>query len=221
MYSAASALAAGVAAALAASVAACAKGRRHSAVQENVADIVEQIAHVPGLGDERRQIHRRGLVERPIQCRRDHVGAVRCGLRRINLKLRAEQPARGPVLGRKITEHAGCVEQIFVHLVRVGIQAVGRRDRPIQTADQVRQEQNRLPQMTEADSLQSGSIIAEARLGIGENRGDHRFHIAIRARKHLRHAPHVRCARIAGNQVLDQLLADERRHRRLLHERVD
>jgi hypothetical protein len=68
------------------------------------------------------------------------------------------------------------------------------------------------------------SNVTGASFRIREDRGDHSLQVAAHTgtivAKYIRDALYVLRARIAGNQVFNQLLADERRHRVLRHQRI-
>ena len=105
---------------------------------------------LPAYRDERREIHCGGFVQRSVDRGVHDVGAIRGGLRGVDLELRPQQPVLGPVLRREVAEHAGRIEEILSQFDwRSRCSGVGGAHGGVQAAQQVAQEQDRLAQMAE------------------------------------------------------------------------
>ena len=102
--------------------------------------------------------------------------------------------------------------------------ALDDSERSVQASQDIRHEQDRLAQVAEVGVWSRARRVAGARFGVGQNRGDHRLHVAPDARAIIQeyggNAADVRRAGIAGDQVLNQLFANEWRNGLLGHQGV-
>ena len=136
-------------AAFTAVVAGLLQGSGHPAVQKDGADVIQQVGCTARLADERSEIDRRASIDLAVKNGIDDIRPVGDRLRRVDLKLGAEQSLRGSVLRREVAEHAGGVEEIFAHFRGLVLNRAGCAQCCVEAAQNIRHKENRFAQMAE------------------------------------------------------------------------